>query len=125
MVFASQLPHKAVNLISDSEQQVDDFVGELTFENHLIDTLCQMRVRPRGRRQGSRCCPHRGGRPPLPPLLSGFGFRVSGFGFWVSGFGFRVSGFGFRVSRFGFRVSDIGFQVSGFGFRVSGIVFSV
>ena len=28
-------------LISVSKQQVDDFVGELTFYNHSIDTLCE------------------------------------------------------------------------------------
>ena len=32
-----------VGLTSNSKQQVDDFIEELTFQNHLINTLCQMR----------------------------------------------------------------------------------
>ena len=31
--------------ISNSKQQVDDFVGELTFWNYFINTLCEMKVR--------------------------------------------------------------------------------
>ena len=62
-------------------------MGEETFQNRLINTLCEIR-------------------------LSDFGCRVSGFGGRVSGFevgvvGFRVSGFGLRVEGLGCRVSDL------------------
>ena len=30
--------------IRNSKQSVNDFVGELTFWNHLIDTFCEMRI---------------------------------------------------------------------------------
>ena len=30
--------------ISDSQQQVDDFVAELTFQNHLINAFCEIRA---------------------------------------------------------------------------------
>ena len=44
MVLESQLPHKIVNLLfTIILLYTDDFAGELTFENHLINTLCQMR----------------------------------------------------------------------------------
>jgi len=32
-------------LIENSKQQVDEFVGELTFQDHLINTLCGIRSR--------------------------------------------------------------------------------
>jgi hypothetical protein len=31
-------------LITDSKQLVDDFVGELTFQNHQINALCQIKA---------------------------------------------------------------------------------
>ena len=46
LVLESQLPHKNRQLdisISDSTQQVDDFVGDLTFQNHLINTFYEIR----------------------------------------------------------------------------------
>ena len=42
--FRKSLPlqnRQLVVLISDSKQLVNDFVGELTYEKHLIDTLCE------------------------------------------------------------------------------------
>ena len=53
--FRKSTPHKIVNLsffiaksptydfISNCNQQVNDFVGELTFWNHSINTFCEMR----------------------------------------------------------------------------------
>ena len=46
MAVESLLPHKIVNLlntITDMKQYVDDFVGELTFYNHLINSFCEIR----------------------------------------------------------------------------------
>ena len=46
MVCEFQLPHKIVIsmfTLTKSMQQVDDFVGELTFPNHL-NTLCAIKV---------------------------------------------------------------------------------
>ena len=46
MALESHLSHKIVNLlffISHSKQHVDDFVGESTFYNYLINTFCEMK----------------------------------------------------------------------------------
>ena len=54
MLSASQLSHKTVNLLF-IKQCVDGFVGKLTFQNHLIDTLCEMVILERmGARGGFR-----------------------------------------------------------------------
>jgi hypothetical protein len=44
--FKSQLPHKIVNLLfttSHQKQLADGFVGGLTFQNHSINTLCEIK----------------------------------------------------------------------------------
>ena len=46
MVLECQLPSQDRQLhifIFNIEQQVDDCVGELTFQNRLIDRFCEMR----------------------------------------------------------------------------------
>ena len=47
MVLEVQLLHKTVNLLF-TITQVDEFVGELTLSNHLINTLCE--IMPQKRR---------------------------------------------------------------------------
>jgi len=42
MTTARQSLHLNI-FISNSEQQVDDFVGELTFQNSLTNTLCEIK----------------------------------------------------------------------------------
>ena len=43
-------------LISNKKQQVDDFVKELTFQNHLVDTLCEKKIPdPLPRNSGREC----------------------------------------------------------------------
>ena len=48
--------------ISNSKQQIDDFVGELTFENGLVKTICEKQLCTGRRRCGSwgsrRAKPH-------------------------------------------------------------------
>ena len=41
MVLEIQLPHKTINVLFsvDRKQQVDDFVGQSTFENHSINAF--------------------------------------------------------------------------------------
>ena len=37
--------HRQLNiLVGNSRQYVDDFMGVLTFENHLINALCEIRM---------------------------------------------------------------------------------
>ena len=45
MVLESQLPQKSSTycLLLLIKTNVDDFVGELTFWNHLIDALCEIK----------------------------------------------------------------------------------
>ena len=42
----STLPQNRLLIVSigNSKQQVDDFVGELTFLNHVINKFCEMEV---------------------------------------------------------------------------------
>ena len=58
MSFRKSTPtqNRQLNIsISDSEQQVDDFVGKLTFKDQYIDTLCEIKAERGGAPAGFWC----------------------------------------------------------------------
>ena len=66
--------------ISNNKKYVDSFVRELTFQNHLINTLCEMRVLPRRAQThegvgGDDTAPR--AAPPPPACRRGGVFRQS------------------------------------------------
>ena len=90
-------------------------MGESTSENHLINTLCEIRdlvlvgtvIAGVARRQRHHCLQHLRQRDLSRFNISGLRFRVEGSGFrrdqsrfTISGFRFRVSGVICRGSRF-------------------------
>ena len=89
-------------LISNSQQEVDDFVGELTF--WLINTFCEIRMRSHW--------------PRL--FITSFAFRVSGLGFRISGPGFKINvkGWGFKACGLGSRAYGLWLRTYGSGLKV-------
>ena len=58
IISESQLPDQVVNLLLNyhwSKFQVDDFVGELTFQNQSINALCQIRMEGPNQPLGTTC----------------------------------------------------------------------
>ena len=49
--------------ICNSQQEVDDFVGELPFENSLMNTLCQLNPHPQSQRHFLKSIPGVNSRP--------------------------------------------------------------
>ena len=110
-------------LIGDSEQQSEDRVGKLTFQNHFSNRFGEMRVEGRPDEAAEEEPPPHGRRTPHGDNC--FGCRVEGWGFRVWGSGLGVQGLGFRVQDVGFRLQGSGFRVKGLGCRVWGLRFGV